>query len=62
MYLLLNNVLQKIKSTILEDTSMERHHNSTDNRSGVIARLELFIEESQTFFSFWVADLYSRGK
>jgi hypothetical protein len=50
-----NNVLQKTKSTTLEDTSAERHHNSTDNRLRVIAHLELLIEVHQIFFSFWAA-------
>jgi hypothetical protein len=42
----MNNVLQKIKSNTLENKVVERHHNSTGNWSGVIARLELLIEES----------------
>jgi hypothetical protein len=29
-----NNVLQKTKLNTLEDTAVERHHNSTNNRSG----------------------------
>jgi hypothetical protein len=52
IYLLSNNVLQKTKANTLEDTAAERHHNSIDNRPGVIARLELLIEESQIFFNF----------
>jgi hypothetical protein len=31
---------------------VERHHNSTGNRLGVIARLELLIKVLQIFFSF----------
>jgi hypothetical protein len=48
----MNNVLQKTKSNTLEDTATERHHNSTGNRPGVIAHIELFIEVLQIFFSF----------
>jgi hypothetical protein len=48
----MNNVLQKTKLNTLEDTAAERHHNSTGNRLGVIARLELLIEVPQFFFSF----------
>jgi hypothetical protein len=48
----MNNVLQKTKLNTLDDTPAERHHNSTDNRPGVIARLELLIEELQIFFNF----------
>jgi hypothetical protein len=33
--------------------AVERLHNSIGYRPGVIARLELIIEESQIFFSFW---------
>jgi hypothetical protein len=40
----MNNVLQKTKLNTLEDTAVERHHNSTGNRPGIIARLELLIE------------------
>jgi hypothetical protein len=54
--------LQKTKSNTLESIEAKRHHNSTDNRPGVIARLELLIEESQIFFSFWAAGLSSMGK
>jgi hypothetical protein len=35
----MNNILQKIKSNTLEDTTAEQHHNSTINRPGVIAHL-----------------------
>jgi hypothetical protein len=48
----MNNVLHKTKSKTLKDTAAERLHNSTGNRPGVIARLELLIEETQIFFSF----------
>jgi hypothetical protein len=58
----MNNVLQKTKANTREDTVAERLHNSTGNRPGVIARLELLIEESQIFFSFWEAGLSSMGK
>jgi hypothetical protein len=58
----MNNVLQKTKANTREDAEAERLHNSTGNRPGVIARLELLIEESQIFFSFWVAGLSSMGK
>jgi hypothetical protein len=47
----MNNVLQKTKSNSLDKIVVERHHNSTGNRPGVIARLEL-VEESQIFFNF----------
>jgi hypothetical protein len=47
----MNNVLQKNKLNTLEDTAAERHQNSTGNRPGVIAHLEL-IKESQIFLSF----------
>jgi hypothetical protein len=40
----MNNILQNTKSNILENIVAERHHNSTGNRPGVIARLELLIE------------------
>jgi hypothetical protein len=36
--------LQKTKSNTLRSIVVERHHNSTDNRSGAIARLEHHIE------------------
>jgi hypothetical protein len=42
----MNNVLQKTKLNTLEDIASDRLHNPTNNRSGVIARLELLIEES----------------
>jgi hypothetical protein len=48
----MNNVLHKTKLKTLEDIVAERHHNTTGNRPGVIARLELLIEESQIFFNF----------
>jgi hypothetical protein len=48
----MNIVLQKTKLITLEDTAVKRHHNSTGNRPGVIAYLELFIEVLQIFFSF----------
>jgi hypothetical protein len=51
----MNNVVQKTKSNTLEYTTVDRLYNSTSNQSGVIARLELLIEESQIFFSFWAA-------
>jgi hypothetical protein len=54
--------LQKTKSNTLESIAAERLHKSTDNRPGVIAHLELLIEESQIFFSFWAAGLSSMGK
>jgi hypothetical protein len=54
IYLLPNNVLQKTKSNTLKDTVVERHHNCTSNRPGVIARLELLIEVLQFFFILWV--------
>jgi hypothetical protein len=48
----MNNVLHKTKSKTLENIAADRLHNSTGNRSGAIARLELLIEESQILFSF----------
>jgi hypothetical protein len=51
----MNNVLQKTKSNTLKSIAAERLHNSTGNRSGVIARLELLIEVLQFFFIFGVA-------
>jgi hypothetical protein len=51
----MNNVLQKTKSNTLEDTVAKWHHNSTCNWPGAITPLELRIEESQIFFSFWEA-------
>jgi hypothetical protein len=48
----MTNVLQKTKANTRGDTAVERLYNSTGNRSGVIAHLELLIEESQIFFSF----------
>jgi hypothetical protein len=56
----MNNVLQKSKSNTIEDTTAEKQHNSIGNRPGVIARLELLIEESQIFFNFWAVGLSSR--
>jgi hypothetical protein len=47
----MNNILQKTKLNTLDKVAAERLHNSTGNRSGVIALLELLIEESQIFFS-----------
>jgi hypothetical protein len=58
----MNNILQKTKANTHEDTAVERLHNSTGNRPGVIARQELLIEESQIFFSFWAAGLSSMEK
>jgi hypothetical protein len=58
----MNNVLHKTKSKTLKDIAAERLHNSTGNQPGVIACLELLIEESQIFFSFWAAGLSSMGK
>jgi hypothetical protein len=58
----MNIVLHKTKSITLESIVAERHHNSIGNRPGAITRLELLIEESQIFFSFWAADLSSMGK
>jgi hypothetical protein len=58
----MNNVLHKTKSKILKDIAAERLHNSTGNRPGVIARLELLIKESQIFFSFGATGLSSMGK
>jgi hypothetical protein len=37
----MNNGLQKTKSNTLKDTAAERQYNSTGNRLGVIAQLEL---------------------
>jgi hypothetical protein len=48
----MNNILQKTKVNTRENTAAERLHNSTVNRPGVIARVELLIEESQILFSF----------
>jgi hypothetical protein len=48
----MNNILHKTKSKTLKDIVVERLHNSTGNRPGVIARLELLLKESQIFFSF----------
>jgi hypothetical protein len=48
----MNNVLHKTKSNTIKDIAAERLHNSTGNRPGVIAGLELLIEKSQIFFSF----------
>jgi hypothetical protein len=48
----MNNVLHKTKLKTIENIAAERHHNTTGIRLGVIARLELLIEESKTFFSF----------
>jgi hypothetical protein len=58
----INNVLHKTKSKTLKDIAAEWLHNSTGNRPGVIAHLELPIEESQIFFSFWAAGLSSMKK
>jgi hypothetical protein len=48
----MNNILQKTKSNTLEDIAAEQHHNSIDNRPGVIVHLELLIEVLQFFFIF----------
>jgi hypothetical protein len=58
----MNNILQKTKANTREDAAAERLHNSTGNRPGVIAHLELLTEESQIFFSFWAAGLSSMEK
>jgi hypothetical protein len=58
----MNNVLHKTKSKTLEDIAAEWLHNSTGNQPGVIARLELLIEESQIFFNFLAAGLSSMRK
>jgi hypothetical protein len=42
----MNNILQKTKSKTLDNIAAERHHNSTDNQPGAIARLEHLIEKS----------------
>jgi hypothetical protein len=44
--------LQKTKLNTLGSIVAERHHNSTDNRPGVIARLEQHIDVLQIFFNF----------
>jgi hypothetical protein len=44
----MNNALQKTKSNTLDDTAADRLHNSTGNRPGAIARLELLIEDSKS--------------
>jgi hypothetical protein len=44
--------LQTTKSNTLKNITTERHHNSTGNRPGAIARLEHHIEVLQIFFSF----------
>jgi hypothetical protein len=54
--------LQKTESNTLGSIAAEIHHNSTCNRPGVIAHLELLIEESQIFFNFWVVGLSSMRK
>jgi hypothetical protein len=48
----MNNVLQKTKSSTLDNVAAERHHNTTDNRPGVIAHLDLLIKEFKISFSF----------
>jgi hypothetical protein len=48
----MNNVLQKTKSSTLDNIAAERHHNFTGNQPGVIACLELIIKESKIYFSF----------
>jgi hypothetical protein len=58
----MNKGLQKTKSNTLKDIAVEGLHNSTGNQSGVIARLELHIEECQIFFSFRVPRLCGSGK
>jgi hypothetical protein len=40
--------LQKTESNILGSIAVERHHNTTDNRPGAIARLEHHIEVLQS--------------
>jgi hypothetical protein len=54
--------LQKTKSNTLESIPAERHHNTTGNQSGAIARLEHHIEVLHIFFSFWVVGLSGKGK
>jgi hypothetical protein len=41
----------------LKDIVVDRFHNSTGKRQGVIARLEHLIEEAQIFYSFYGAIL-----
>jgi hypothetical protein len=54
--------LQKTKSNTLGSIAAESLHNCIGNRPGVIAHLELLIEESKISFSFWAAGLSSIGK
>jgi hypothetical protein len=58
----MNNVLHKTKSKNLKDIVAEWLHNSIGNRPGVITHLELLIEKSQIFFSFWAAGLSNMRK
>jgi hypothetical protein len=58
----MNNVLHKTKSNTPKEIGADRLYNSTGNRSGAIARLELLIKESQIFFSIGAANLNSMKK
>jgi hypothetical protein len=44
--------LQKTKLNTLKSIVVEGHRNTTSNRPGVIAHLELLIKESKISFSF----------
>jgi hypothetical protein len=54
--------LRKTKSNTLGSIAVERHHNTTDNRPGVIARLELLIEESQNLLQLLSSRFVQHGE
>jgi hypothetical protein len=58
----MSNILQKTKANTLEDAAAERHHNSTGNRLGVIARLELLIRESKNLFQLLSSKFVQQGE
>jgi hypothetical protein len=58
----MSNILQKTKPNTLEDAAAERHHNSTGNRLGVIARLELLIRESKNLFQLLSSKFVQQGE
>jgi hypothetical protein len=58
----MSNILQKTKANTVEDAAAERHHNSTGNRLGVIARLELLIRESKNLFQLLSSKFVQQGE
>ena len=54
--------LEKSKSNTLRSIAAERHHNSTGNQSGAIARLEHHIEVVQSLLQLLSSRFEWQGK